>query len=69
MFFPTSILANILNNLNTLRNVDVLNIYIFLQQNSQMLKNKVNYSIGLVIVCFSILILLWLPDLLRGKKG
>lgn len=66
MFFQTSILTNTLNNL---RGFDGLNSYFLMQQNSEILRNKIYYSIGLVIVCLSILILLWLPDLLKGKRN
>lgn len=31
------------------------------------LKEAVNYSIGLVVVCLLMLILLWLPDILQEK--
>ena len=35
----------------------------FIQQNFS-LKESVNYSVGLVVICLVILLALWLPDIL-----
>ena len=40
-----------------------LNLY-FIQQTFSM-GEAVRYSVGLVIVCFVLLMLLWLPDILK----
>ncbi len=43
--------------------------HILMQQNIKTIGKNIQYSIGLVIVCLLILILLWLPDLLKGKRN
>ena len=45
-----------------------LNVQFLIQQSPQVFRNKIYYSIGLVMACLVILILLWLPDLLKGKR-
>ncbi|WP_255362926.1 hypothetical protein [Anabaena sp. CA = ATCC 33047] len=42
-------------------------ITLYLMQESFNLKESVRYSIGLVIVCLLVLILLWLPDTLKER--
>lgn len=42
---------------------------VFLQQNVNNISKNIHYSIGLVVICLLILILLWLPDLLKGKSN
>jgi len=42
-------------------------ITLHLMQQSFDLTEAVRYSIGLVIVCLLVLILLWLPDILKQK--
>ena len=43
--------------------------HVLMQQNINNIRTNIYYSIGLVIVCLLILILLWLPDLLKGKRN
>jgi hypothetical protein len=43
----------------------LLNFYL-LQQTFDI-KDAIRYSIGLTIICLLILILLWLPDILKEK--
>ncbi|MEA5515371.1 hypothetical protein [Nodularia sp. UHCC 0506] len=40
---------------------------LYLMEQSFDLKEAFRYSAGLVIVCFVMLILLWLPDILKEK--
>jgi hypothetical protein len=40
---------------------------LYLMQQTFDLKEAVRYSIGLVVVCLVILVLLWLPDILKEK--
>ncbi|MGK7879827.1 MAG: hypothetical protein AB4060_06965 [Crocosphaera sp.] len=42
---------------------------VLLQQNVNNISKNINYAIGLVVICLLILILLWLPDLLKGKSN
>ncbi len=44
------------------------NLLFLIQQKSQIATQDINYSLGLVIVCLLILILLWLPDLINSQK-
>ena len=44
-------------------------IHLLMQQTPKIISKNIHYSIGLVIVCLLILILLWLPDLLKAKKN
>jgi hypothetical protein len=39
----------------------------YLMQQVFNLKESVRYSIGLVVVCLVMLLLLWLPDILKEK--
>lgn len=39
----------------------------YLMQQSFDLKEAFRYSIGLVVVCLVMLVLLWLPDILQEK--
>ena len=50
-------------------NIDSLNTNIFMQQNVKIPSSDIHYSIGLVVVCLLVLIILWLPDLLKGEKN
>ena len=43
--------------------------HVLMQQNLKAIGKNIHYSIGLVIVCLLILILLWLPDLLKGERN
>ncbi len=49
-------------------NIDSSKFYILMQENVKISSNDIRYSIGLVIVCLLILILLWLPGLLKGER-
>jgi hypothetical protein len=40
---------------------------LYLMQQAFDLKEAVRYSIGLVVVCLVVLVLLWLPDILKEK--
>jgi preprotein translocase subunit SecE len=42
-------------------------VTLYLIEQSFDLKEAVRYSIGLVVVCLVMLILLWLPDILKEK--
>ncbi len=42
---------------------------VLLQQNVNNISKNINYAIGLVVICLLILVLLWLPDLLKGKSN
>ncbi len=42
--------------------------YYFILQVSSMLKQNIRYAIGLTIICFIVLILLWLPDFLKKEE-
>lgn len=44
----------------------MLNTLYLIQQTFDM-QEAVRYSIGLVVVCLVILLLLWLPDILKEK--
>ena len=59
-------IVNIENQL--IINIDLSKFYILMQQNVKISSNDIRYSIGLVIVCLLILILLWLPGLLKGER-
>ena len=50
-------------------NIDSSKFYILMQENVKISSNDIRYSIGLVIVCLLILILLWLPGLLKGERN
>ena len=56
------------STLSKLINIDLLNTNIFIQQNVKIPTSDIHYSIGLVVVCLLVLILLWLPDLLKGER-
>ncbi len=64
--------------LNTLKIVDMTDkgipyifsmIHLLMQQTPKIIQQNIRYSIGLVIVCLLVLILLWLPDLLKGERN
>ena len=57
------------STLSKLINIDSLNTNILMQQNVKIPTSDIHYSIGLVVVCLLVLILLWLPDLLKGEKN
>lgn len=40
---------------------------LYFMQQAFDLKESVRYSIGLVVVCLVIMLLLWLPDVLKEK--
>ena len=56
------------STLSKLINIDSLNTNILMQQNVKIPTSDIHYSIGLVVVCLLVLILLWLPDLLKGER-
>lgn len=58
---------SILTNFNT--DFNLFKLHILMQQNVKIPTSDIHYSIGLVIVCLLILIMLWLPDLLKGEKN
>ena len=60
-------IVNMLNQL--IINIDSSKFYVLMQQNVKISSNDIRYSIGLVIVCLLILILLWLPGLLKGERN
>lgn len=39
---------------------------IYIMQQSFDTNNTMQFSVGLVVVCLILLILLWLPDILKG---
>ncbi len=43
--------------------------HLLMQQTPKIIQQNIHYSIGLVIVCLLVLILLWLPDLLKGERN
>jgi len=44
-------------------------VHLLMQQTPKIIQQNIHYSIGLVIVCLLVLILLWLPDLLKGERN
>ncbi len=44
-------------------------VHLLMQQTPKIIQQNIRYSIGLVIVCLLVLILLWLPDLLKGERN
>ncbi|VEP18571.1 conserved hypothetical protein [Hyella patelloides LEGE 07179] len=65
MNFENLIISSIFNQLI---HHDLSNLKLFMQQNVNISNSDLRYSIGLVIICLLVLILLWLPDLLKGKN-
>lgn len=66
MYLSFIVFSNMIKNVIE---IDLLKIDILMQQNQKIPTSDIHYSIGLTIVCLLILILLWLPDLLKGERN
>lgn len=62
LFFSSNLIEHLIN-------IKLLKINILMQQNTKIPTSDIHYSIGLVIICLLTLILLWLPDLLKGERN
>jgi hypothetical protein len=39
---------------------------LYIMQQSSDMNNTMQFSVGLVVICLILLIMLWLPDILKG---
>ena len=59
----------VIHQSTSLVNLDLLKTNILIQQTPPLDQSDLRYSIMLVIVCLLTLVLLWLPDLIKGIKN
>ena len=59
----------VIHQSTSLVNLDLLKTNILIQQTPPLDQSDLRYSIMLVIVCLLTLVLLWLPDLIKGIRN
>jgi|GEM_PF-1946139 len=59
----------VIHQSTSLGNLDLLKTNILIQQTPPLDQSDLRYSIMLVIVCLLTLVLLWLPDLIKGIRN